>query len=256
MFNLNVNPLTGKVAIVTGGSAGIGRATALMLASKGAAVVVADVAETGGCETVRTIEAAGGTASFIRTDVSSETDVRRMVEHTVRLYGQLDYAFNNAGIEGESAPTADCTEQNWDRVIDVNLKGAWLCMKHEIPEVLKTGGSIVNCASVAGLVGFPGIPAYTASKHGMVGLTKSAALEYATMGIRINAVCPGVIDTEMIDRFVHGDAEVEKGLEAMEPVGRMGRPEEIAGTVLYLFSPESSFVTGQAIAVDGGLVAR
>jgi NAD(P)-dependent dehydrogenase (short-subunit alcohol dehydrogenase family) len=244
-----------KVAIVTGGAAGIGRAAAIAFADNGAKVVVADWKKDN--QTLDAIKALGGEAIFVKCDVSKSADVKALVEKTIATYGRLDFAFNNAGIEGATGATADCTEENWDRTLDINLKGVFLCMKYQIPEMLKHGkGAIVNCASVAGLVGFQGLPAYVASKHGMVGLTKTAALEYATSGIRVNAVCPGVIRTEMIDRLTGKDPEAEKQFESMEPVGRMGAPEEIADAVIWLCSDASSFVTGQAIAVDGGFVAR
>ncbi|HET7279850.1 MAG TPA: SDR family oxidoreductase [Dermatophilaceae bacterium] len=249
--------LAGKVVLVTGGGSGIGRASALALAREGADVVVSDVVEEGGNETLRLLEEAGGKGLFIRGDVADATDVQRIIEEVEAHYGRLDCAFNNAGIEGIQAPTADCTEENWDRVLRVNLKGTWLCMKYEIPLMLKQHrGSIVNTASVAGLVGFPGIVAYNASKGGVIQLTKTAALEYATEGIRVNAVCPGVIRTPMVERFLGGSAEAEAAFVAMEPVGRMGTPEEIADAVVWLLSDASSFVTGDALPVDGGLVAQ
>lgn len=249
--------MTGKVAIVTGGSAGIGRAAAVAFAREGASVVVADVDVEGGEKTVAELENAGVDAMFVHTDVSDAGQVAALVDRTVERFGRLDYAFNNAGIEGAPAPTADSTIENWNRTIAVNLTGVYLCMRAEIPRMLAGGGGvIVNNSSVAGLVGFPGIPAYTASKHGIVGLTKTAALEYATEGVRVNAVCPGVIDTEMITRFTHGDPAEAAQLLQTEPVGRMGAPEEIADAVVWLCSDRASFVTGQAIAVDGGFVAR
>lgn len=249
--------LAGKVVLVTGGGSGIGRASALALAREGADVVVSDVVEEGGNETLRLLEEAGGKGLFIRGDVADATDVQRIIEEVEAHYGRLDCAHNNAGIEGIQAPTADCTEENWDRVLRVNLKGTWLCMKYEIPLMLKQHrGSIVNTASVAGLVGFPGIVAYNASKGGVIQLTKTAALEYATEGIRVNAVCPGVIRTPMVERFLGGSAEAEAAFVAMEPVGRMGTPEEIADAVVWLLSDASSFVTGDALPVDGGLVAQ
>jgi NAD(P)-dependent dehydrogenase (short-subunit alcohol dehydrogenase family) len=249
--------LEGKIALVTGAGSGIGRATALAFAREGAKVIVADVAADSGKETLRLIEEAGGSGFFIEGDVSITGDVHTIVQAAVEHYGRLDYAFNNAGIEGAQAPTAECTEENWDRVLTVNLKGAWLCMKHEIPIMLEQGGgAIVNTASVAGLVGFPNIPAYNASKGGVIQLTKTAALEYAKDGIRVNAVCPGVIRTPMIDRFLAGSPEAEAQFVAMEPVGRMGLPEEIAEAVVWLCSDAASFVTGHAMAVDGGLVAQ
>jgi NAD(P)-dependent dehydrogenase (short-subunit alcohol dehydrogenase family) len=246
-----------KVIFITGASSGIGRATALAFAREGASVALADVGDQGGLETVRLVEARGARALFVHCDVSSDREVRSALGKTIETFGRLDCAFNNAGIEGQQASTADCTEENWDRVLSVNLKGIWLCMKHEIPLLLKQGrGAIVNCSSIAGLVGFPGIPAYVASKHGVVGLTKTAALELAKTGIRVNAVCPGVIETPMIERFVHGEALIRQQLVGGEPIGRVGQPEEIAETVLWLCSDAASFVTGQPIAVDGGWVAQ
>jgi NAD(P)-dependent dehydrogenase (short-subunit alcohol dehydrogenase family) len=249
--------MRGKVAIVTGASAGIGRATALAFAREGARVVVADVQPGAGEETVRLIADAGGEAAFVRADVSRATDAEAIVHRAVEVFGRLDYAFNNAGIEGETAPTAECSEENWDRVLGINLKGVWLCMRHEIPEMLRQGGgAIVNCSSVAGLVGFPGIPAYTASKHGILGLTRAAALEYAQQNVRVNAVCPGVIRTAMVERFTRQDPQAEAQLVAREPVGRMGTPEEVAAAVLWLCSDAASFVSGHALAVDGGFVSQ
>jgi NAD(P)-dependent dehydrogenase (short-subunit alcohol dehydrogenase family) len=249
--------LMGKVAIVTGASAGIGRAAAFALAAEGASVVVSDIDVERGEEVAAAIRDKGGSALFVAADVSDDVQVAALVDAAVETFGGLDLAFNNAGIEGATAPTAECAVTNWHRTLAVNLTGVWSCMRHEIPRMLERGGgSIVNNASVAGLVGFVGIPAYVASKHGVVGLTKTAALEYAAQGIRVNAVCPGVIDTEMVERFIGGSPEARDAMLAMEPVGRLGLAEEIADAVVWLCSPRSSFVTGQAIAVDGGFVAR
>ncbi len=249
--------LEGKVALVTGGSSGIGRATALVFARKGAKVVVADVLTEGGEGTVSRIRDAGGEAIFVKTDVSKAADVMALVDDAVSTYGRLDCAFNNAGILGVNAPTADCNEDNWDHVIDINLKGVWLCMKYEIPQMLKQGsGAIVNTASIAGLVGFQGLPAYCATKGGIIQLTKTAALEYATKGIRINAVCPGVIRTPMVEQATGGKPELEAQFTALEPVRRMGTPEEIAEAVVWLCSDAASFVTGHPMVVDGGFVAQ
>ena len=252
-----MDSLRGKVAIVTGASAGIGRAAALALAAEGAKVVLADVDVARGEQVAREVSDKGGEALFLRTDVTDDDSVAALVAETVARFGGLDVAFNNAGIEGTPALTADCTPENWQRTLAVNLTGVWSCMRHEIPRMLERGGgSIVNMSSVAGLVGFATIPAYTASKHGVAGLTKTAALEYAGQGIRVNAVCPGVIDTEMVERFTGGQPEAEAAMVATEPVGRLGHPEEIADAVVWLCSDRSSFVTGQAIAVDGGFTAR
>lgn len=244
-----------KVAIVTGGSFGIGKATAILFAQHGAKVAVVDWKEDD--EAVSAINSAGGEAIFIKCDVSKDDEVQAMVTQTVSTFGRLDFAFNNAGIEGESAPTHEVTEENWNRVIAINLKGVWLCMKHEIPHMLRQGkGAIVNCSSIAGVIGFPGIPAYTASKHGVLGLTKTAALEYATAGIRVNAVCPGVIQTPMIDRFMEKNKTNKAEMASQEPIGRFGTPEEIAEAVMWLCSDGSSFVTGHPLVADGGWVAR
>ena len=244
-----------KVALVTGGASGIGRATALAFAKKGAKVAVVDWKESD--EMVDLIKELGSEAIFIKCDVSKTDDVKAMVAQTIAAFGRLDYAFNNAGIEGASAPTQDCSEENWDKTIGVNLKGVWLCMKYEIPEILKQGkGAIVNCASVAGLVGFAGLPAYVASKHGIVGLTKTTALECATQGIRVNVVCPGVIQTPMIDRLTGKTKEGIERFKGFEPIGRFGLPEEIANAVVWMCSDEASFVTGHVMAVDGGFTAQ
>lgn len=246
----------GKVAVVTGGSFGIGRAAAIAFAQRGAKVVVADRVEDPEKGTLNAIKDAGGTAVFVRCDVSDGREVKAMIDMVMDSFGRLDFAFNNAGIEGTMMPLHDCTEENWDRTIAVNLKGVWLCMKHELPHMLAQGsGVIVNNSSVAGLKGFINLPAYVASKHGVVGLTKSAALEYAKAGIRINAVCPGVIKTPMIDRVASGSREIVQQYESMEPVGRMGQPEEIAGAVIWLCTDNASFVTGVALPVDGGWLA-
>ncbi|MGE4134054.1 MAG: SDR family oxidoreductase [Bdellovibrionales bacterium] len=246
-----------KVALVTGAASGIGRATALSFAASGAGVVVIDNSEEGGLETVRMIESKKGSAVFLKCDVSAESEVKKVVDETVKNFGRIDYAFNNAGVEGSQGITADCTSENWDRVININLKGVWLCMKYEIAQMLKQGGgAIVNCSSIAGLVGFQGIPAYVASKHGVIGLTKTAALEYAKSKIRVNAVCPGVIDTPMVERFTHGEAQATKMLIGNEPVGRMGKPEEIAEAVIWLCSDKAGFVTGHSLVADGGWVAQ
>ena len=243
-----------KVVIVTGAASGIGRATAISFAKEGAAVVVSDISEASGLETIKLIHDQKGTATFIKCDVSIESEVKNLVAKTIETYGRLDCAFNNAGTEGTPSSTTECTEENWNRTINTDLKGVWLCMKHEIPAMLSNGkGSIVNCSSIAGLVGFEAIPAYVASKHGVIGLTETAALEFAKKNIRVNAVCPGVIHTPMLDRFDKGD---EMTMADQTPVGRVGQPEEIADSVLWLCSDKSSYVTGQAIAVDGGWVAH
>lgn len=245
------------VAIVTGGAAGIGRAAAHELARRGAAIVVADIHEREGEDAARALRADGHRAVFVAADVSRASDAQALVAASLSEFGRLDWAFNNAGIEGASAPTDALSEEEWARVLAVNLTGVWLCMRHEIPAMLAGGGgSIVNCASIAGLVGFPGAAAYVASKHGVVGLTRTAALEYAARGIRVNAVCPGIIHTAMIDRCTHGSRGVEEQLAAGEPMRRMGTADEVASAVGWLCAPESGFVTGTAIPVDGGWTAQ
>lgn len=246
-----------KVAIVTGATSGIGEATARALARAGARVVVSGIDEAHGNRIVEEMTHEAGTAVFIHADVSRRENVEHLVGETLRQFGRLDIAFNNAGIEGETALTADWTEECWLHVLDVNLNGVWRCMKAEIPAMLSNGGGvIVNCSSVAGLVGFAGSAAYVASKHGIIGLTRTAALEDAPMGIRINAVCPGVINTPMVQRVTHDDPEQTGQFVSIEPIGRMGTPEEIADAVLWLCSDAATFVVGHPLVVDGGLVAR
>ena len=247
----------GKVALVTGGGSGIGRATSLAFANEGAKVVIDDINVEGGEKTLRLIKSTGGEAIVVKADVSKGAEVEAMVEKAIDTYGRLDCAFNNAGIGEPLKRVAKTTEDNWDRVMATNLKGVYLCMKYEIPHMLKQKkGAIVNTSSIAGLKGLSGQAAYVASKHGVVGLTKSAALEYATSGIRINAVCPGVINTPLITHQLKDRPQMEKVYVDMEPMGRLGQPEEIAAAVLWLCSDEASFVTGYPFAVDGGVVAR
>ena len=248
----------GKVALVTGGGSGIGRATALAFAREGAQVVIGNRNVQRGEEAVSMIHDAGGTASFKRTDVLVAAEIKALVEHTVTTYGRLDVAFNNAGIEGEVKPTlVDQTEANFDAVMGINVKGVWLSMKYEIPQMLKTGGgAIVNCSSVAGVIGFPGIGIYIASKHAVIGLTKTAALEFSAQGIRVNAVNPAVIDTEMVDRLADGMSMKKEDLSALHPIGRIGRVEEVAEAVLWLCSDRAPFVTGHSLIVDGGFTAK
>lgn len=245
-----------KVVLVTGGSYGIGSAAAFAFAQKGAQVVIADWKEDPQQTILKKTESTGHKAVFIRCDVSDATDVKNMFKKLMAIFGRLDFAFNNAGIEGKQAPTHECSESNWDSTISINLKGVWLCMKEEIFLMQQArNGVIINCSSVAGLQGFANLPAYVASKHGIVGLTKAAALENAKTGIRINAVCPGVIRTAMVERVTQGNAEIEKQYTALEPVGRMGTPAEIAEAVTWLCSDAATFITGIALPVDGGLLA-
>ncbi len=246
----------GHVAVVTGAGAGIGRAAALAFAAQGLKVVVADLDAAGGVGTAEQIMAAGGTAVFMQCDVTLEADVRRLMAETINLYGRLDYAFNNAGIEIEHGRLADGTQDEFDAIMGVNVKGVWLCMKYQLPLMLaQGGGAIVNTASVAGLGAAPKMSIYSASKHAVIGLTRSAAIEYAKKHIRVNAVCPAVIDTDMFRRAYELDPRKADYAAAVHPVGRIGTVEEVASAVLYLCSDGAAFTTGHALAVDGGAMA-
>jgi NAD(P)-dependent dehydrogenase (short-subunit alcohol dehydrogenase family) len=244
----------GKVAFVTGAASGIGRAAALAFAREGASVVVADVLEQGNQETARMIEEHGGRALAVRCDVTRSEDVKAALHKAVDAFGRLDVAFNNAGVEPKKlVPTAEVEEEEWDRIISIDLRGVFLCTKHEIALMLEQGGgAIVNTSSGAGIIGIRGNPAYTAAKHGVIGLTRAAALDYAASNIRINAVCPGYIDTPMMSRFTSGTSDGRAKVISEEPIGRMGRPEEIANAVLWLCSDAASFTVGHALIVDGG----
>ncbi len=250
----------GKVASVTGAASGIGRAVALAFGRQGAKVVVSDVARQGGDETVRLLKEAGGEALFVPCDVSQSKEVERLISTTVASYGRLDAAVNNAGIEGVLTTVVDYPEEMWQKVININLTGSWLCMKYEIPQMLKQGGgAIVNMASILGIVGFATASAYTAAKHGLIGLTQVTALEYATQGIRVNAVCPGFIETPMVmQRGVAAGSHPEayQQIAALHPIKRLGKPEEIAAAAVWLCSDAASFVTGAFLPVDGGYTAQ
>ncbi len=250
--------LHGKIALVTGAGSGIGRATSLVLAREGATIAVSDVNADGGEETLSAIKDLGGDGIFVHADVSRAADVAALVDATVAAYGRLDCAYNNAGIERYiGGRLHEYPEDTFDRLMDINVKGVWLCLKYEIPQMLKQGGgAIVNTASAAGLVGSRRLSAYSASKHAVVGLTKSAALEYATDGIRVNAVCPGIIDTPMMDRLVEGRDDYAATIPTRQPIGRKGTPDEIAEAVAWLCSDAASLVTGLAMAVDGALTAQ
>jgi NAD(P)-dependent dehydrogenase (short-subunit alcohol dehydrogenase family) len=249
--------LQGKVALITGGGSGIGRATALRLAKEGAKIVIADYVPESAERVVKAIKEAGGAASSVAADVSVTRQVETMVNETVATYGRLDYAFNNAGIEGATGNTVTYPEESFDRVLAINLKAVWLCMKYELPQMVKQGGgAIVNTASTLGLVAIEGASAYTAAKHGVVGLTRTAALEYAQKNIRVNCVCPGFIRTAMVERGMDKGLIAEEQMIAIEPIGRLGKPEEIAEGVLWLLSDASSFVTGHTLTIDGAWTAR
>jgi len=244
----------GNVALVTGGGSGMGRAAAMAFAAHGAKVVVVDISEANAAETVRLIEEQGGEALAVTCDVTKSEDVEAAIAATLATYGRLDAAFNNAGLEHELLGIAETPDDIFDRTIGVSMRGVFLCMKHEIPLMLASGGgAIVNNSSAAGLVGFKGQGAYTGAKHGIVGLTKCAALDYADVGVRVNAICPGIVDTPMMDRVTHDTDEGRAGVVAMMPIGRMGTPEEVANAVLWLCSDSASFITGNAMQVDGGM---
>jgi NAD(P)-dependent dehydrogenase (short-subunit alcohol dehydrogenase family) len=246
----------GKCVLVTGAAGGIGRASAIEFALREARVVLSDLDVAGGKETESLLHDLGAEAFFMRADVTSNDDVAALLGAAVERYGRVDCAFNNAGIEEEHCRLAECSEETFDRIIRVNLKGTWLCLKHEIAHMLAHGGgAIVNTASVAGLIGAPNLSAYAASKHGVVGLTKTAAVEYGRDGIRVNAVCPGVIHTSMMERAVARRPEIERALPGIHPIGRVGEPREVAAAVVWLASDAASFVTGHQLAVDGGLTA-
>jgi NAD(P)-dependent dehydrogenase (short-subunit alcohol dehydrogenase family) len=245
----------GKVVIVTGGGYGIGRAAALGFAKRGAKVSIADVDVKNGEETIRRIKEAGSEAIFVKTDVSKEPDVENLIKKNVETFGKLDCAFNNAGIHKVFVPTIDFTLADWNEIINVNLKSVWLCMKYEIPQMLKQGkGAIVNTSSAAGLIAAPSNPAYPASKHGVVGLTKSTAIEFARRGIRVNCVCPGPTRTGMHESLVAVSPEIVEMMNTKVPMGRMAEPEEVAAAAIWLCSDEASYITGHALPVDGGLV--
>lgn len=249
--------LKGKVALVTGAGGGIGRASAVAYARAGARVVIGNRNEQAGRETVDLIKKAGGQAVFQKTDVTREADCKALVELAVTTYGGLDIAFNNAGVEGDLAPIVEISEKNIDDVFDVNVKGVLFSMKHEVPAMLKRGGgAIVNNASVAGIIGMPRVTVYVASKHAVVGLTKAAGVELAKQNIRVNAVGPGPIETGMLDRFVGQLGAGPELLANMVPAGRIGRPEEIAGAVVWLSSDEASYMVGQTLYLDGGLTVQ
>ncbi len=248
--------LEGKVALVTGGTSGIGRATAVLFAKAGVKVVVAGRREVEGEETIKLVRESGGDGLFVKTDASKAAEVETLIKKTVEKFGRFDIAFNNAGIEGVWVPIIRQSEEDWDRTININLKGVWLCLKYEVRQMLKQGGggAIVNMSSIAGLVGAAGAGAYSASKHGVIGLTKSAALENARTGIRINAVCPAAIETAMADRLF-GAPEVHKAVLNSHPIGRFGKPMEIAEAVAWMCSDRASFMTGQCLVLDGGFLA-
>jgi NAD(P)-dependent dehydrogenase (short-subunit alcohol dehydrogenase family) len=251
-----MSEFAGKVALITGGNAGIGRATAIEFAKHGAKVVVSGRREKEGHDVIAEIKALGGEAIFVKTDVSKASDVKAMIEQTLETFGRLDYAFNNAGIEQALTPLPEQTEETYDQIMNINVKGVWLSLKHEVPAMLKAGGgAIVNNSSIAGLVGFAMAPVYVASKHAVNGLTKSVALEYAKQNVRINAVAPGPIETRMYLDFAK-TREVRQMLESAVPSGRVGQPEDIASTVIWLCSDSASFVTGQIFPVDGGYTAQ